>query len=322
MWMLIRTVNNDPLDDSMVTAKVITKGERLVITATTDIHEGDEVFISYGVHYWKVKMDRLTPDQAAQVRDEVGAQGIRESVGQAMTSTPLERGEVEPYAPGVSRAIVKSKLEQLTEEERERYILDNVEQSEELAEELQYLVGRRYFDDESGHLYEVESLLHDEEHKAVIAYRRAMYGKTHQQDDSPFSVYGDGGVLQLCEVWGVDNGQGGIKWPDSEAEWAAYQDSDAEGQRLHRECVETGQEWHGRALLSGPMTTQQEVTGLAGRGVSSSRSMLLQKVEQSACIQVSAGSGGAQDQLEATGTLRGAIQDIGEGRCGGACGRH
>ena len=39
---------NDPLDDTLVNTKVIMKGERLVIIATTDIHEGDEVFISYG----------------------------------------------------------------------------------------------------------------------------------------------------------------------------------------------------------------------------------------------------------------------------------
>ena len=129
--------------------KVITKEERLVIITTTDIHEGDKVFISYGAHYWRDKTDRLTPDQAAQVREEVGAQGSRESRGQAITSAPLERGEVELHAPGVRRAIVRSKLEQLEEEERERYVLDNVEQSEELAEELQYLVDRRYFDDES-----------------------------------------------------------------------------------------------------------------------------------------------------------------------------
>ena len=62
-------------------------------------------------------------------------------------------------------------------------------------------------------------------------------------DDSLFLVFGDGGVLQLCKLWDVDNDQGGIKWPDSEAEWAAYQDSNAEGQRLRRECVETGQEF-------------------------------------------------------------------------------
>ena len=131
------------------------------------------------------------------MREEDGIQGSRESAGEAMVSKPLERGQVWLHAPGVRRAIVRFKLEQLTEEERKRYVLDKVEKSVELAEELQYLVGRRYFDDENCHLYQVESVLYDEEYKAVITYRRAMGGKTHQLDDSSFLVYGDGGVLQL-----------------------------------------------------------------------------------------------------------------------------
>lgn len=46
-----------------------------------------------------------------------------------------------------------------------------MEQSEELAVKLKYLVSWRYFDDKSGYHYEVESVLYDEEHKAVIAFR-------------------------------------------------------------------------------------------------------------------------------------------------------
>ena len=118
-----------------------------------------------------------------------------------MVSVSLKRSKVELHAPVVRRVIVRSKLEQLTEEERERYVLENVEQSEELAEELQYLVG--YFDDESGHLYEVQSVFYYEEHKAMIACRRAIDGKTHQLNDSPHFLYGDGGVLQLCELWDI-----------------------------------------------------------------------------------------------------------------------
>ena len=71
-------------------------------------------------------------------------------------------------------------------------------------------------------------MLYDEEHKAMIVYRRAMDGKTHQLDDSPFLVYGDGGVLQQCELWDVDNGQGGIRWPDGKSEWTAHQEGIAE----------------------------------------------------------------------------------------------
>jgi hypothetical protein len=40
---------NDPRDDTLVNAKVILKGGRMVVIATADIHEGDEIFIDYGV---------------------------------------------------------------------------------------------------------------------------------------------------------------------------------------------------------------------------------------------------------------------------------
>ena len=66
-----------------------------------------------------------------------------------------------------------------------------------------------------------------------------MDGKTHHLDDLHFLVKGDGEVLQLCKLWDVDRGQGGVRWPDSKSKWAAYQESDGGGQRVRRECVET-----------------------------------------------------------------------------------
>ena len=65
--------------------------------------------------------------------------------GVAMVSKPLERGEVELHAPGVRRVSVRSRLYQLMEEEIDRYVQDN-------AEQLQYLIGRRYFDIERSSL--------------------------------------------------------------------------------------------------------------------------------------------------------------------------
>ena len=62
----------------MVNAKVITKGERVVI--------------SCGAHYWKDKTARLTPDQAAQVRDKVGAQRNRVKGSSDDIYTLRERG--------------------------------------------------------------------------------------------------------------------------------------------------------------------------------------------------------------------------------------
>ena len=79
-----------------------------------------------------------------------------------MKAQPINRIEMELQAPAVRKAIVRSRLEQLSDIQREKYVIDNVEQSEQLAEELQYLVGRTYFDDDTGHQYEVESVLYDE----------------------------------------------------------------------------------------------------------------------------------------------------------------
>ena len=59
----------------------------------------------------------------------------------------------------------------------------------------------------------------------------------HQQYDSPFLVHGNGAVLHLCELWGVDNDQ------DSKSEWVPYQEGDAEGRRWRRESVESGREY-------------------------------------------------------------------------------
>ena len=234
---------NDPRDDTKVNAKVLVKGDRMVVIATTDLEEGDEVFIDYGAPYWADKVHLLTADQAEEVRELLDRPGRGSRGKRAMVSQPLEKGEVELQSPGVRKAVVRSRMEQLSEIERERYVLDNVEQSAELAEELQYLVGQTFFDDENGHQYEVESVVYDEDHRAVIAYRRARDGKTHRMDDAPYLVYGDCGILQLCELWGIDSDQDGTRWPQSDEEWSRAQTHDEEGQRLLSECLLTGQEY-------------------------------------------------------------------------------
>lgn len=42
---------NDPRDNSKVNTKVFLKGDRLVVMATTDIEEGNEISIDYGAEY-------------------------------------------------------------------------------------------------------------------------------------------------------------------------------------------------------------------------------------------------------------------------------
>jgi SET domain-containing protein len=51
---------NDPRDDTLVNAKVVLKGGRLMVMATTDIAEGDEIFLDYGLEYWIDRSTRST----------------------------------------------------------------------------------------------------------------------------------------------------------------------------------------------------------------------------------------------------------------------
>jgi hypothetical protein len=178
-------------------------------------------------------VDKLSLAQTTEVQQQMARREVKVSFDHhSIRTQPVDRQEMELRAPAVRKAIVRSRLEQLTDIQREKYVVDNVEQREQLAEDLQYLVGRTYFD-------EVESVLHDEAHKAVIAYRRSLDGRNHKFDDSPFLVYGNGGVLQLCELWGIDDGQGGIRWPVSEAEWSDAQLQDEEVQSKLSQCVES-----------------------------------------------------------------------------------
>jgi hypothetical protein len=58
---------------------------------------------------------------------------------------------------------------------------------------------------------------------AVIDYRRALDGKLHAHDDSPQLVYGDGGLLQLVDLWGIADSEGEVRWPENDQEWAQAQ---------------------------------------------------------------------------------------------------
>jgi phage/plasmid-associated DNA primase len=60
---------------------------------------------------------------------------------------------------------------QLEQEFLAKFCFDNVQESEELAEELQFLNGRKYVDD--GRLYEIYQLRYDPE------FRKLMSGRTH-----------------------------------------------------------------------------------------------------------------------------------------------
>jgi hypothetical protein len=94
-----------------------------------------------------------------------------------LRSNPKRRGKT-----------VRKAIDRMSELERDMYALDNVEQCEQLATDLQYLVGRQYYDDENGVKYLVDSIEYEDSFRAVIGYRRALDGKLHPYDDAPHMV--------------------------------------------------------------------------------------------------------------------------------------
>jgi hypothetical protein len=187
----------------------------------------------------------LCKEDAAYIMKEVRRRGLdkvekgegSQGVGAAKQ---LTLADVADQPPAMRKKIVKSAIDALPVSVRELHVFDNVVQCEELAEELQYLVGKTYFDDETGVQYIVDGVGYDEPHKAVIGYRRAQDGKLHKDDDAPHLVYGDGGILQLVGLWGIDDGPDGPQWPQTDKEWAARQREDVETMALIRLC--TGKE--------------------------------------------------------------------------------
>ena len=127
----------------------------MIIIAMADIHDWGEIFIHYGATYWEDKLDKLSVEQAARVRDLLGKQGQRDERRRLMMARSMDAAELELQAPRVRRAVVRSRLEQLSDIKREKYVVDNVEQSKQLADKLQYLVGKVFYDDDNGHQYEV-----------------------------------------------------------------------------------------------------------------------------------------------------------------------
>ena len=166
---------NDPLDDTLVNAKIVMRGKRLFVVATTEILPGEEVLVSYGNDYWMERLDKLEPEQAARVRGEwekKEKRRMREGGEEDHAKGSVEMARPEEVTEGTGRRRRSQRMKRKERKEREEaveiYAYDNVLQCEELAEELQFLVGRKFVDDENGHLYEVRSIFYSKEARAAI----------------------------------------------------------------------------------------------------------------------------------------------------------
>jgi hypothetical protein len=57
----------------------------------------------------------------------------------------------------------------------------------------------------------VDSIEYEDSFRAVTGYRRALDGKLHPYYDAPHLVYGDGGLLQLVDLWDIDGIGAGVR---------------------------------------------------------------------------------------------------------------
>jgi len=54
---------NDPIDDELVNAKIVVKGNKFYVLATDKIVPGQEIFISYGESYWRARQQMLSEEK-------------------------------------------------------------------------------------------------------------------------------------------------------------------------------------------------------------------------------------------------------------------
>ena len=242
---------NDPLDDTLVNAKVRVKGSRLFVVATTDIKPGDEVFISYGPEYWMDRLERLDPKTRVAAEVEYSrwmrkeARGMSQGI-ETVKPRPMKTVREEPGESATTAAKrVRTAQEQLTDKELERYAYDNTIQNEEHATILnEMLVNRRFIDDENGLLYEVARVWYDEGVRAIVGERRQLSGQASEFDDDCFYVYGYGGLLMLTDLYQIGGGADDeVRWPTTNAEWGQAQlEDDSLKEILEDEDIRAGQE--------------------------------------------------------------------------------
>ena len=49
----------DPINEDLVNAKILWKRGKMVLVATCPILPGEEVYVHYGIDYWKDRLDLL-----------------------------------------------------------------------------------------------------------------------------------------------------------------------------------------------------------------------------------------------------------------------
>ena len=252
--------SNDPIDDHLVNAKILWRGDRLCLIPTKDICAGDEIFINYGADYWEFRLRLLDEQLRERIRENyVMEKGVRfdgevEVVGyDTKMSTKkgviTQREGVHLRNPPMNR-ITRAKLhtvEDISEVREpdvddEEFMFDNVKECEELAAELQFLNGRKFVDE--GRLYEIYQVTFEEEYEMVIGFRKPLSGRPNKEDGSAFAVYGKEGLYALSEKYLLDNPEAqdhGI-WPKDNEGWSDQQRADDDLSEIMEKIDEGGSE--------------------------------------------------------------------------------
>jgi len=203
----------DPIDEHLVNAKILWRKGKMVVVSTCAIRPGDEIYIEYGLDYWRDRLHVLEPELRARIEGKYTGRAVRFESECTMSeyhldSTPkgkeglMIRSEGVPLQRTPDNLLTRSERTQpedeIDEENVPETVLDesvqddlsfeNVEECEDLADELQFLNGRKFIDD--GRLYEVYQVRFDEGSGHIIGWRRPLSGTFHREDGVPYAVYG------------------------------------------------------------------------------------------------------------------------------------
>lgn len=241
----------DPIDEHLVNAKILWRDGKMVVIAMCIIEPGEEIYAEYGLDYWRDRMHILHPDlrqriagkfKGPTVRFEqectrsdfvVGSQpSSRDGLRVQAEGVPLQRApdnlltRAAQFMPETEEEEASNSDEVAIAKIQEETSFENVNECPELAEELQFLNGRKFRDE--GRLYEIWQLRYDEDSGRIIAFRRPLSGRTDREDGCPFLVYGLEGLYELSERYLLTHPEDRetAKWPKTNSEWAERQIQD------------------------------------------------------------------------------------------------
>ena len=194
------------IDEGKVNAKLKWKDGKLVIVAMVDIAPGDEIYLHYGLEYWRDRLHLLDPDLKARIEDRCKRKAVQfqddVTVIFFKSQGRVRDGKVDPEGGHLHRAAPNLEtrtrdFEAVEEEPEDEDDREEVEKriAEELAEEVAKVLNRRKStDNENGKLYEIYQVRFDDEFEQVIGFRKPLSGREKKDDACAYAVYGKDGL--------------------------------------------------------------------------------------------------------------------------------